>query len=179
MGFGLVRVMRKGYLRWLLIPLFWGMAMFAHFLWNTFVTPVVVITGGGNEMIQLLVSLPLAVVILQSPFMLILVITGFVSWYQEARVIRTYLSTEPSHILEPDDIKWLVPARRRFFVSVMRFFRSGPSAWFWGLRLDRTLVRLAFSKWHHDEDPGIDWQVEEDAEIAELRARVLQLRRRF
>ena len=179
MGFGLVRVLRKGWLRWLLIPLFWGMAMFAHFLWNTFVTPVVVITGGGNEMIQLLVSLPLAVAILQSPFMLILVITGLVSWYQEARVIRTYLGTEPAHILEEEDIQWLVPARRRFVVSLKRFFRSGPQIWFWGLQLDRTLVRLAFSKWHHDLDPGIDWPVEEDAEIAVLRAKVLRIRRRL
>ena len=179
MGFGLVRVLRKGYLRWLLIPLFWGMAMFAHFLWNTFVTPVVMITGGGNEMVQLLVSLPLAVVVLQSPFMVILLVTGLVSWYQEARVIRTYLATEPPHILEPADIDWLVPARRRFLVSLKRFFRNGPAYWFWGLQLDRTLVRLAFSKWHHDQDPGIDWQVEEDAEIAVLRARVLQIRRRF
>ncbi len=179
MGFGLVRVLRKGFLRWLLVPLFWGMAMFAHFLWNTFVAPVVIITGGSNEMIQLLVSLPLAVVILQSPFMLILGVTGVVSWVQEARVIRTYLATEPAHILQSDDIRWLVPARRRFFNSLKRFFRRGPAVWFWGLQLDRTLVRLAFSKWHHDLDPGIDWAVEEDAEIADLRARVLRLRRRM
>ena len=179
MGFGLVRVLRKGMLRWLLIPLFWGMAMFAHFLWNTLVAPVVMLTGGNDEMIQLLVSLPIAVFVLQSPFMLVLLITGVVSWVQEARVIRRYLGTEPPHILSADDIRWLVPARRRFLVSLKRFFQRGPAVWFWGLQLDRALVRLAFSKWHHDLDPGIDWAVEEDADIAELRARVLRLRRRM
>jgi len=179
MGFGLVRVLRKGFLRWTLVPLFWGMAMFAHFLWNTFVAPIVVVAGGDSEVVQLAVGLPLAVIILQSPFMLILVVTGLVTWVQEARVIRKYLATEPPHILQPDDIKWLVPARRRFLVSLKRFFQRGPAVWFWGLQLDRALVRLAFSKWHHDLDPGIDWPVEEDADIADLRARVLRLRRRM
>jgi len=179
MGFGLVRVLRKGYLRWLLIPLFWGLAMFAHFLWNTFVSPIVYATGGESEVMVLLVSLPIAVVVLQSPFMLILFITGLVSWVQESRVIRRYLETEPAHILTQADIRWLVPARRRFLVSLKRFFQKGPMVWLRGLQLDRALVRLAFSKWHHDLDPGIDWPIEEDADIAELRARVLRLRRKM
>ena len=179
MGFGLVRVMRRGFLRWLFVPLFWGMAMFAHFLWNTFVSPIVAVTGGESEVGQLMFGLPVAVLVLQSPFMVILAITGLVTWVQEARVIRQYLASEPSHILRPGDIQNLVPARRRFLASLKRFFRSGPAAWFWGVQLDRALVRLAFSKWHHDLDPGIDWPVEEDREVADLRARVLRLRRRM
>ncbi len=179
MGFGLVRVMRKGILRWFFIPLFWGMAMFAHFLWNTFVSPVVYLTGGTNETMALLVSLPIAVVILQSPFMLILLVTGLVSWVQEARVIRRYLESEPAHILQSGDIAHLLPARRRIWMGLRRFFTRGPLVWYWGVQLDRALVRLAFSKWHHDLDPGIDWPLEQDAEVAELRAQILRIRRRM
>lgn len=179
MGFGLVRVSRQGILRWLFVPLFWGLAMFAHFLWNTFVGPLIYVTGIETETLQLLVAFPLAVAVLQAPFMLILGITGIVSWFQEARVIRQYLETEPPHIVLPTDVRGLVPARRRLFVSLRRYFTQGPIVWWHGLRLDRTLVRLAFSKWHHDLDPGIDWPADEDAEIAELRARVLRLRRKM
>ncbi|MEO1272454.1 MAG: PrsW family intramembrane metalloprotease, partial [Myxococcota bacterium] len=35
-GIGLFRVMRSGGLRWLMPPLFLGLAMFVHFAWNTF-----------------------------------------------------------------------------------------------------------------------------------------------
>jgi protease PrsW len=168
-GFGLVRVLRKGYARWLLVPLFWGMAMFAHFIWNTFCGFFIF---SYNEGVTYLVSLPLAVMVLEMPFVLLLFITVAFVWRQENRVILQYLSDEQEDILTDDLRKGMVPARRRVWTGVGRFFKMGPSRWWHHRRLERDLIELSFAKWHLAEDPELTWSPEEDADVLELRTNI-------
>lgn len=179
LGFGLVRVLRKGFLRWGFVPLFWGMAMFAHFLWNTFVGPLIYATGAKEEAVVYLVSLPFAVLVLQSPFVLLLLLVSLIVWRHERRLIDRYLDAEPDHVVHPDEIRQLVPARRRFVHNVRRFFSEGPLAWLVHRGLQRDLIKLAFVKWHHDLDPEVTWSADQDADILALRERIRKKRARL
>lgn len=179
MGFGLFRIARRGILRWLFIPTFWGMGMFAHFMWNTFVGPVVGAVGAESDAEVILVGLPVAILVLQSPFMLLLGLSGLLSWFHENRVVRTQLSAEPAEVVHPDEIKRLVPARKRAFFSFLRFFLRGPLHWWRHRTLDRLLIRLAFEKWHIESDPSVRWTADQDADIAELRGEIIAQRRRL
>jgi RsiW-degrading membrane proteinase PrsW (M82 family) len=179
MGFGLVRVLRKGILRWTLVPIFWGMAMFAHFMWNTFVGVVIQATGAESEAGVLLLGIPVAIIVLQSPFMLLLAFAVGLSWLHEDRVIRRQLTAEPVEVVHPDEIARLVPARKRFFWSFLRFFGRGPIHWWHHRQLERDLVRLAFEKWHVENEPGLGWGIEEDADIHELRTAILHRRKKL
>lgn len=172
LGFGLVRILRRGVLRWLLIPLFWGLAMFAHFLWNTFAGIILGVAAGDSELAAYAIGLPLAVLLLQVPFMLMLGITGFATWVQEVRVIRRYLTGEAADVITPAELQQLVPAWRRMLTSTKRFFRAGP--WFWIRHhlLDRDRIRLAFVKWHLEHDPETPWGPDDDADVATLRRRI-------
>lgn len=172
LGFGLVRVMRRGVLRWTLIPLFWGLAMFAHFSWNTFVNLFVV---RDSEALTLLVSLPVATLVLQGPFLLLLVIVVALVWRHENRVILTYLDGEAHGVVSDADRRALVPARRRVFAGIARFFKRGPMGWWRRRAIEQDLIRLAFTKWHHKEDRQA-WTADQDAEIQALRARILRRR---
>ncbi len=165
-GFGIVRVMRKGFARWLLVPFFWGMAMFAHFLWNTFCGMFVF---SDSEGVTYLVSLPIAVMVLEMPFVLLLGITVAFVWRQENRVILQFLADEEEDILTDDLRKGMVPARRRVWTGMGRFFRMGPARWWHHRRLERDLIELSFAKWHLAEDPELHWSPDEDADVLELR----------
>ena len=177
MGFGLVRVLRKGVLRWALVPLFWGMAMFAHFLWNTFAGVILGVTAGESELAAYAVGLPLAVLLLQIPFMLLLGITGVATWVHEVRIIRKYLKSESEEIASDADVQRLVPAWRRMLAATRRFFQGGPVFWLRHQLLDRDRIRLAFVKWHLEHDPETPWGPEEDHDVAVLRGRIIARRR--
>ncbi len=177
MGFGLVRILRKGIARWALVPLFWGMAMFAHFLWNTFAGIILGVTGGDSELQAYAVGLPLAVLLLQIPFMLLLGITGLATWIHEVRIIRRYLGTEEEDVVTADEVKLLVPASRRMLAATGRFFRGGPLFWFRHQLLDRDRIRLAFVKWHLEHDPETPWGPEEDRDVHLLRTRIRSRRK--
>jgi len=179
MGFGIFRILRKGVLRWLFIPGFWGLGMFAHFMWNTFVGPVVGIVGVESDRELLLVGLPVAIVVLQSPFMGLLAFSGMLSWLHENRVVRRELADEPPQVVHPDEIKRLVPARKRIFFSFLRFFLRGPVHWWHHRVLDKLLIKLAFERWHVRSDPSVTWSPDEDADIYELRLRIMERRRQL
>ena len=174
-GFGLVRVMRKGVLRWALVPLFWGGAMFAHFMWNTFVGMFVINPDSAASVY--LVSLPLAVAVLQAPFVLLLLGAVLLIWRHENRIIVRHLQSEGADIVSLDEIRGLVPARKRFFGQVGRFFTRGPFAVWHTQRLHRDLIALAFVKWHHHEDDETSWKADEDYDVIRLRG-AIQARRR-
>jgi RsiW-degrading membrane proteinase PrsW (M82 family) len=176
LGFGLVRVLRKGILRWSLVPLFWGMAMFAHFMWNTFVGPLIAVTGARTEIEVYLGSLPLAVVVLQSPFVFLLLLVALISWRHERRLIERYLSDEPPAVVARGENTRLVPARRRIWTYIKTFFTAGP-LYTWRLRaMQQDQIKLAFVKWHHDRDDETTWTYDEDADIISLRDRIRRRR---
>ncbi|MDG1481439.1 MAG: PrsW family intramembrane metalloprotease [Myxococcota bacterium] len=175
MGFGLMRVMRRGPIRWAMPPIFLGIAMFAHFAWNTFVGPFVYITGGDSVAVQYLVALPLAVAILQLPFTLVLLIVVGVAWRHENRIIRQYLSDSAADIVKPGDIERLLPARRRAWASLKRFFTKGPGPWWLHRRLGRRQIDLAFLKWHHEKDE-VAWDPDQDVDILKIREDIRKVR---
>jgi RsiW-degrading membrane proteinase PrsW (M82 family) len=179
LGFGLLRLARKGLLRWALVPLFWGLAMFAHFLWNTFAGVILGLTAQGSELAAYAIGLPLAVLLLQVPFMILLALTGLASWIQEGRVIRRYLADEAPEIVRPEELARLTPARKRAFHSGLVFFRQGPLRWWRHRRLAHAQVRLAFTRWHHEKDPDVRWPADQDADVAELRAEIFAIRRKL
>ncbi|MEL6347917.1 MAG: PrsW family intramembrane metalloprotease [Myxococcota bacterium] len=174
-GFGLVRMIRRGALRWLLIPLFLGLSMFAHFAWNTFVGPVVFITSPDSTAIQYLVGLPIAVLILQMPFTLLLVVTVMLSWRHENRIIRKFLREAAPGVVTAEELSLLVPTRRRIAVNTRRFFSEGPSKWWLHKRLARNQIDLAFLRWHHEEDK-ITWEPDQDKDILLLRRNIKLIR---
>jgi protease PrsW len=177
LGFGLVRVLRKGFLRWTLVPLFWGMAMFAHFMWNTFVGPVIALSGARTELEVYLGSLPLAVLVLQSPFVILLGLVALLVWRHERKLIQRYLRDEPEFVVTPAEARVLVPARRRFWSTVKRFFTAGPlQAWRYRA-MQQDQIKLAFVKWHHHRDDETSWSYDEDADIITLRDRIRRRRR--
>ncbi len=179
LGFGLVRVLRKGVARWALVPLFWGMAMFAHFMWNTFVGPLIYVTGARSELEVYLGSLPLAVLVLQLPFVVLLLGVAFLVWRHERQLIHRYLKDEPGFVLHPEELRWLVPARRRLFYGVRVFFSEGPLQWWRTRALQQDLIKLSFVKWHHEQDEEIRWAVDQDADVLSLRDRIRRRRARM
>ena len=170
-GIGFVRVLRRGALRWLLIPFFWSISMFAHFSWNTFVGLVVGITSGDSAVGALLVGVPIAVVVLQLPFTFLLFVTVLFAWRHEHSIIRTYLKDAAEDVVTPAELAALVPASRRTLRQFGRFFREGPSSWWHHRSLARYQIALAFLKWHHARD-GIAWTPDQDHDILRLREQI-------
>jgi len=172
-GFGLVRVLRTGFARWLLVPLFWGLGMFAHFAWNTFCGFFWV---EGSELMTYTVALPLAVAILQLPFVLLLGSVVIAAWRHENRLILTYLADERPDVVDEPLRLSLVPARKRFAAAVGRMFRQGPGAWWRRRSLEKDLIELAFLKWHHHRDLETTWSADDDADVNQLRDRIRRRR---
>lgn len=173
LGFGLVRVSRRGVLRWLAVPFFWGLAMFAHFAWNTFAGLFMM---QETEAAALLVGVPLATAFLQGPFLLLLLVVVGVAWRHENRIILTHLQGESPDVITDAERRTLVPARSRTFAGIKRLFSRGPAAWWRWRRLERAWIELAFLRWHLHEDDDVSWGPDEDADVAEWRARIRQLR---
>ncbi|MEE2828967.1 MAG: PrsW family intramembrane metalloprotease, partial [Myxococcota bacterium] len=174
LGIGLIRAKRKGFARWLFLPLFLGLAMGCHFAWNTFAG--LFFATAESEAVQLLVSLPLAVLVLQVPFLLLLLMVVLLVWGHENRMIHDSLADEDSSIASEAEIKNLVPARTRNWLLLKHLFRFGPRAWWRRRRVETHLIALAFTKWHHREDQ-LPWTADQDAEVLRLRAKIRALRR--
>jgi protease PrsW len=175
-GFGLVRVMRKGYARWLLVPAFWSLGMFAHFAWNTFCGFFIIDDSVG---LMYLVEIPIAVAFLQMPFVLLLLMVVLFVWSHENKIILRYLTDEGDDILTEEQRKTMVPARRRVVAGLKRFFTAGPGRWWHRRKLDHELIELAFVKWHHHRDLETTWAADEDADVMRLRDRVRERRKKI
>jgi RsiW-degrading membrane proteinase PrsW (M82 family) len=175
LGFGLFRVMRKHPARWLFPPLGLAAAMFAHATWNTFCS--VLIGGELDNAHTLLVTAPVAVAILQLPFLLFLFAVAVLVLRHEDRLIREHLATEPPDVAFVHDILHLVPARNRMRSALATLLRRGPIAWWRHYRLANALVELAFARWHHVENEH-PWPADEDAHVHHWRDRIRTLRGR-
>ncbi len=173
LGFGLVRVSRKGVLRWLAVPFFWGMAMFAHFAWNTFAGLFMM---QDSEAAALLVGVPIATVFLQGPFLVLLILVVMVVWRHENRIILTHLQDEPADVITDGERTALVPARARTFAGLKRLMSRGPGAWWRQRRLELAWIELAFLRWHLHEDDEVSWGPDEDADVATARDGIRRLR---
>lgn len=173
LGFGLWRVMRRGWLRWLMPPFMWVVAMFAHFVWNTFAwLPTLLVSD--VEWAQYLLAYPTAVLVLQVPFLLLLGVVVLLAWTHEDRIIREFLNTEPSDVIG-GDVDHLVPARRRNWAGFVRLVTQGPFVWWRQWRVESNLIALAFVKWHHHRDL-LAWDAEHDEDVIELRRRIRAMR---
>lgn len=171
-GFGLTRVLRRGVSRWLLVPAGWIAAMLGHFAWNGVLSFGTGIVGDGPAS-----GLALFVLLIgsQLPFGALVLGVMALAWRHEDRVIVRYLEQEPLYV-SAEDLRALVPARRRTLASWARLFQRGPAAWWRGRLRDHAQIELAFARWHHDRDaPGWDASVDEDVRAA--RARVASLSR--
>jgi protease PrsW len=172
-GFGLFRVLRHGALRWLVLPAALGVSMFAHFAWNTFTGFFIVVPE--SLLLTYAVSIPLAVVVLQLPFVAILGITTLLTLRHEGVLIRRYLGEERKGIVLPGEIERLVPARRRLFHALALLGRGRLGDWWRRRRRDRLLITLAFERWHMDKEEEAG-----HADEAGLHARrVVEIRRRL
>lgn len=177
LGVGLFRVMRRGGLRWLMPPLFLALAMLVHFAWNTFAQ--LFMAGFDEGPAQLLIGLPLAVLVLQAPFMVLIAIVIGLSWRHEDELVRKYLTEEPDDVAPGDEIKLLVPARRRMMEGLRHMRARGVGAWWRYRALANDQISLAFLRWHHDRDDHVDWPPSQDAEIVGLRERIRKRRAQF
>lgn len=142
---GLFRVSRSGVVRWLWPLTGLAAAMFAHFVWNTFAGAVATAFVTG-ELAVYVFGLPLAVVILQAPFIGAMVLVAWLASRHERWVIRVYLADET--VLRDDERRAIVPTYRRLgFLSGVLASR-GVRAWWAQRRRFHFLVRLVFEKWH-------------------------------
>ena len=173
LGFGLWRVMRSGWLRWLMPPLFLVIAMAAHFAWNSF-AGVVVGLSTTSELASYVIGLPLAVALLQAPFVMMLVFISVFALRHEDQLIHLFLESEADDVLPAALRGQLAPARRRMANGVARLFKRGPGAWWRARTQERLLIELAFAKWHHKRDQHA-WHLDEDDDVRRLRARLVQL----
>ena len=182
LGFGLARVLRSGVLRFGIPVFFVGLAMAAHAAWNTFagvaVQVFVAALGLDGEAAVYLGGLPFAVLLLQSPFVLLLALVAILVWRHENRLILRYLADEPSGIVTEQEARKLVPARARARTGIRRLLTHGPAVWWHHRRLNRDLIKLAFVRWHHDEDPEVHWPPDQDADVLQLRDRILRRKAR-
>jgi len=176
LGFGIARMSRGAW--WRALPPLVGLALaiLAHFAWNTFAGVFVVSFGDGA--LGMALGIPVAVVVLSGPFLLLLLIVVLLSWRHQDRVLTTWLALEDPSLVVPGTLEGLVPARRRTARSMGVLMRQGPLSWWRHRALDHALVELAFARWHHDADHGVDWSADADADVVRWRQRVQVLRQR-
>lgn len=167
LGLGLWRVMRSGWLRWFVPPLFLALAMFAHFAWNSFAGLIIGLST-TTELASLVIGAPLAVLVLQAPFVFLLLIVVFFALRHEDELIHRYLEDEPDDIWPAPLRGRLVPARVRAWSGTMRLVQEGPGMWWHRRRQERLLIQLAFAKWHHIRSEHA-WELDDDDDVERLR----------
>jgi len=172
-GFGLMRVWRQGCLRYAAPVVGLILAMFAHFAWNTFAGLFVI--DPDDTLLTLLVSIPIAVVFLQVPFIVLVGSIVIFVWSHEAALIRRYLGEERKSVVLPGEIDRLVPARKRFFRGLYLLFTLQLGTWWHSRRRNKLLIQLAFERWHMDKEEELG----ADEEAGEHARRVVDLRRRL
>ncbi len=169
-GFGLMRVSRVGAGRWAYPPIAVALAMFVHFSWNSFAMFFL----SESLLETLLIGLPTAVVVIQLPFVgLVLLVSALALWHERS-IIERYLGEEGGNVVLPDDLPNLVPARKRTLKGMRLFLSFDFRGWNLFRKRCNHLVELAFEKWHMDKEAALG------EEVAELHARrVVHLRKQL
>lgn len=172
-GFGLHRVMRRGWLRTIVPVLGLSFAIFAHFAWNTFTALFIVFPD--DVLLTFFVSIPLAVIVIQVPFVLIVLTVATLSSWHEGVLIQRYLHNERQGVVHRGELARLFPPRRRLAHAALLLLQGRVGRWWRFRRRNRLLVQLAFELWHLDKE-----DVEDGEEHASTHARrVVDLRRRL
>jgi protease PrsW len=172
-GLGLHRVLRRGCLRVAVPILALLLAIFAHFAWNTFAG---LFTAPPTDPLMFILTLPFAVVALQVPFLVLVVVVATVSSWHEGLLIRRYLKDERRGIVHEGEIDRLFPPRRRFAHALYLVLTGRWGQWWRQRRRNRLLVQLAFERWHMDkEDDGSA----DGGEAGPHARRVIDLRRQL
>lgn len=171
LGFGIFRSMRHGCARWLIPPAFLCAAMAVHFSWNTFTNWFMT----EDALLDLAVGLPLAVVVLQVPFVIFLVSVAGITLLTENRNIRRYLADEGPPVLCESELKRLVPAHRRSLHS-MGLCLTLQWGRLWRVRKrNHLLVKLAFERWHMDKED----KAGDEAQAHHHAVRVMRIRKQL
>lgn len=170
---GFFRVRRKGAGRWVLLPIGIGLAMFAHFVWNTLTS----FFSTGNFLADMVFAYPVAVLFLQVPFISMVLATAALALRHERRIIETYLFRERPPVLHPSELAHLVPARRRTLFGLRLLAGLRLRELFLVRRRNRLLVQLAFEKWHMDQEAALGESGAQDhaLQVRELRRRLKAL----
>ena len=166
----------KGGASILLVPLGMGLAMFSHFIWNTFAGVVMELFSGGSESMAVVTGLPAAVLFLQLPFLFMLFIGLLFGWRRERLIIDSHLAMESSVLVRKEELEAHHGTFGRRLHSYWTYLFGSKEKRLRN-RLAKAQVRLAFSRWHHAKDPRIDWPPGEDMELSRRREEVLALRR--
>jgi len=172
-GFGAFRVMRQGALRWFMPVIGLTLAIFSHFAWNTFTG--LFVFAPENLGVTMFVSLPLAVVVLQMPFLLLVFTTAGLALRHERKIIEKYLHTERKSIVHPSEIEHLVPYRRKLYFHFQLLLALDMRGFFHHRRRQKLLIKLAIERWHMDTEDQLG-----DTDAAHLHAvRITALRRQL
>jgi len=172
-GIGAFRVLRGGALRWFLPPAGLALAIFSHFAWNTFSGLFTVFPDDLGT--TLFISLPLAVLFLQMPFLFMVLVTAGFALRHERKMIETYLGSERVGIVEPSEVRQLMPYSRKLFYNGKLLFSFRFRQYLRTRTRQKLLVKLAFERWHMDKE---DEQNNADA-AHEHAVRVTHLRRQL
>ncbi|MEC7985038.1 MAG: PrsW family intramembrane metalloprotease [Myxococcota bacterium] len=175
LGVGIARQRRNGFLRFIVILIGLGLAMFAHFIWNAGAGMLMSFFDAGKD--QILYGTPLATIVLQFPFLMILLFTTAWMWSYEAKIIDAQLKTESSQIITKKERESLTPTLSRSLRNFISLFSGKWAEWQHRYRLRRLWIQLAFCKWHHHEDIDSDWPADQDKNIVTLREEIKQQRR--
>lgn len=165
---GLFRVQRAGVVRWMFPVIGLGLAMLIHFSWNTFTQFFIFDDGPAG----VLIGIPMAVVVLQAPFVVLVLVVSILALWHETRLILRYLGTEKPPVLHESELGRLVPARRRTLYTAGLLLTGRIGDWLLVRKRNRRLVELAFEKWHMDQEAELG-----ASEAREHALRVTALRR--
>lgn len=150
-GFGLARVWRRaGVIRWLLPVVGLSLAIFAHFAWNTFAGCFV--TRPDDMVSAIVVSMPIAVLFLQLPFVVLVWVCVGAVWHQERVIMAEFLRSDWSASLDAEERTFFETARRRIGATWAVLFSRGVGAWWRRSRRNRLIIKLSYEFWHHQEE---------------------------
>lgn len=102
----------------------------------------------------------LPALVIHIPFVLLVLIVTIVTLWHESRLIKKYLGGEDPPVVHEGEMKKLLPASRRTMHRWGLLLTFKFSAWSIRRKRNARLVRLAFEKWHMDQEAAGDAHAE-------------------
>jgi len=140
--------------RWKFVPIVMGgylLAVLQHASWNFIGATLVpaMLPEDINPFVLLFVVMPLTTFVLTAPGFLALLITAYLAWRRESRVIREFLRDEIARgTLTPAEYDVLPSQRRRASLELSTLRKRGLRAFFATRDFHQAATELAFRKWH-------------------------------
>lgn len=175
-GLGFARETKQGLPLKIIVPIVaFGLAIGEHFVWNLSCSLPI---STGNNIIDLLIVLPLRSFILVTPVLVTLLAIAYFSLRREKVVIKEQLQKElKSGIVLPDEYEALTSGGR-FKREWNILIEKGISAWYYLRKLYRLEVALAFRRWHTGRGEKLKGYQRTYSEEA-LRKQITSLRERL